>query len=184
MRARPSAGSAETQISRQISIPGSCLARHCAAPHRRRGLDHGQLGRHRQSCDDGTGTARNCCASLRVEADWVSGIADRLREAIATVTDPTTAGAEVETVLAAAGQRAPAADQWLRSRRRRGGDGRPRNRAPTRAPPRHRQQRRRHRGGLRRRRTRSQPLKPTGTSQSGPCRRGRPAVRAGNAELD
>ena len=39
---------------------------------------------------------------LRAEADRVSGIADRLREAIETATDPTAAEAEVEAVRAAA----------------------------------------------------------------------------------
>src|ERR1035441_1679504 len=47
---------------------------------------------------------------LRAEADRVSGIADRLREAIETVTDPTAAEAEVEAVRAAAEQRAAAAE--------------------------------------------------------------------------
>lgn len=47
---------------------------------------------------------------LRVEADRVSGIADRLREAVETVTDPTAAEAEVEAVRAAAEQRATAAE--------------------------------------------------------------------------
>ncbi len=42
---------------------------------------------------------------LRAEADRVSAIADRLREAVETVTDPTAAEAEVEAVRAAeAGQ--------------------------------------------------------------------------------
>jgi colicin import membrane protein len=49
---------------------------------------------------------------LRAEADRVSGIADRLREAVETVTDPTAAEAEVEAVRAAAEQRAAQTDQW------------------------------------------------------------------------
>ena len=47
---------------------------------------------------------------LRAEADRVSGIADRLVEAVETVTDPTAAEAEVEAVRAAAEQRAAAAE--------------------------------------------------------------------------
>jgi len=47
---------------------------------------------------------------LRAEADRVAGIADRLREAVATVTDPTAAEVEVEAVRAAAEQRAVAAE--------------------------------------------------------------------------
>jgi len=47
---------------------------------------------------------------LRAEADRVSGIADRLIEAVETVTDPTAAEAEVEAVRAAAEQRAAAAE--------------------------------------------------------------------------
>jgi colicin import membrane protein len=47
---------------------------------------------------------------LRAEADRVSGIADRLREAVETVTDPTAAEAEVEAVRAAAEQRAAVAE--------------------------------------------------------------------------
>src|ERR1017187_1153562 len=49
---------------------------------------------------------------LRAEADRVSGIADRLREAVETVTAPTAAEAEVEAVRAAAEQRAAEAGQW------------------------------------------------------------------------
>ena len=45
---------------------------------------------------------------LRAETDRVSGIADRLREAVETLTDPTAAEAEVEAVRAAAEQRAAA----------------------------------------------------------------------------
>ena len=48
---------------------------------------------------------------LRAEADRVSGIADRLREAVVIVTDPTVAEAEVEAVRAAAEARAAAAEQ-------------------------------------------------------------------------
>jgi chromosome segregation ATPase len=47
---------------------------------------------------------------LRVEADRVSDIATRLRQAVETVTDPTAAEAEVEAVRAAAEQRAAAAE--------------------------------------------------------------------------
>jgi colicin import membrane protein len=47
---------------------------------------------------------------LRAEVERVSGIADRLREAIETATDPTAAEAEVEAVRAAAEQRATAAE--------------------------------------------------------------------------
>jgi hypothetical protein len=63
---------------------------------------------------------------LRADADRVAGIANRLREAVDTVTDPTTAEAEAEAVravfeqhaavaearAAAAEQRAAEADQW------------------------------------------------------------------------
>jgi hypothetical protein len=48
--------------------------------------------------------------ALRAEADRVSGIADRLRQAVETVTDPTAAEAEVEAIRAAAEQRAAAAE--------------------------------------------------------------------------
>src|SRR6266699_5677681 len=47
---------------------------------------------------------------LRAEADRVAGVADRLIEAVATVTDPTAAEAEVEAVRAAAEQRAAVAE--------------------------------------------------------------------------
>jgi hypothetical protein len=55
-------------------------------------------------------TGTELLRSLRAEADRVSGIADRLREAIATVGDPTAAEVEVEAVRAAAEQRAVAAE--------------------------------------------------------------------------
>ena len=42
----------------------------------------------------------------------MSGIADRLRQVVETVTDPTAAEAEVEAIRAAAEQRAAEADQW------------------------------------------------------------------------
>jgi len=47
---------------------------------------------------------------LRAEADRVAGIAERLREAIETMTDPTAAEAEIEAVRAAAEQRAATAE--------------------------------------------------------------------------
>ncbi len=47
---------------------------------------------------------------LRAEANRVADIADRLREAVETVTDPTAAEAKVEAVRAAAEQRAAAAE--------------------------------------------------------------------------
>src|SRR6266705_3424481 len=53
-------------------------------------------------------TGAELLRSLRTEADRVAGIADRLREAVATVTDPTAAEAELEAVRAAAEQRAVA----------------------------------------------------------------------------
>jgi hypothetical protein len=55
-------------------------------------------------------TGAELLRALRAEADRVSGIADRLREAVETVTDPTAAEAEIEAVRAAAEQRAAAAD--------------------------------------------------------------------------
>src|SRR6266536_1185593 len=51
-------------------------------------------------------TGAELLRSLRGEADRLSGIADRLRDAVATVTDPTAAEAEVEAVRAAAEQMA------------------------------------------------------------------------------
>jgi colicin import membrane protein len=56
-------------------------------------------------------TGAELLRSLRAEADRVSGIADRLREAVETVTDPTAAEAEVEAIRAAAEQRAATAEQ-------------------------------------------------------------------------
>src|ERR1700691_1070800 len=56
----------------------------------------------------GTGAER--LRSLRAEADRVSGIADRLREAIATVGDPTAAEVELEAMRTAAEQRAATAE--------------------------------------------------------------------------
>jgi colicin import membrane protein len=56
-------------------------------------------------------TGAELLRALRTEADWLSGIANRLREAIETVTDPTAAEAEVEAVRAVAEQRA-AQHQW------------------------------------------------------------------------
>ena len=55
-------------------------------------------------------TAAELLRALRAEADRVSGIADRLREAVETLTDPTAAEAEVEAIRAAAEQRAAAAE--------------------------------------------------------------------------
>jgi hypothetical protein len=55
-------------------------------------------------------TGAELLRSLRAEADRVSGIADRLREAIATVGDPTAAEVEVEALRAAAEQRVAAAE--------------------------------------------------------------------------
>jgi hypothetical protein len=55
-------------------------------------------------------TGAELLRALRIEADRVSGIADRLRQAVETVTDPTAAEAEVEAVRAAAEQRAAAAE--------------------------------------------------------------------------
>ena len=55
-------------------------------------------------------TGAELLRALRAEADRVSGIADRLREAVETVIDPTAAEAEVEAVRAAAEQRAAAAE--------------------------------------------------------------------------
>lgn len=47
-------------------------------------------------------TGAELLRQLRAEADRVSSIADRLREAIETATDPTAVEAEVEAVRAAA----------------------------------------------------------------------------------
>jgi hypothetical protein len=55
-------------------------------------------------------TGAELLRALRAEADRVSGIADRLRQAVETVTDPTAAEAEVEAIRAAAEQRAAAAE--------------------------------------------------------------------------
>jgi colicin import membrane protein len=55
-------------------------------------------------------TGAELLRALRTEADRVSGIADRLRQAVETVTDPTAAEAEVEAIRAAAEQRAAAAE--------------------------------------------------------------------------
>jgi colicin import membrane protein len=55
-------------------------------------------------------TAAELLRALHAEADRVSGIADRLRQAVETVTDPTAAEAEVEAIRAAAEQRAAAAE--------------------------------------------------------------------------
>src|ERR1035438_633216 len=55
-------------------------------------------------------TGAELLRSLRAEADRVSGIADRLRGAIATIGDPTAAEVEVEAMRAAAEQRAAAAE--------------------------------------------------------------------------
>jgi colicin import membrane protein len=71
-------------------------------------------------------TGAELLRALRAEADRVAGIADRLRQAVETLTDPTAAEAEVEAIRAAAeqraaeaeargaaaGQRAAEADQW------------------------------------------------------------------------
>ena len=55
-------------------------------------------------------TGAELLRALRAEADRVSGIADRLRQAVETVTDPTAAEAEVEAIRAAAEQRAAVAE--------------------------------------------------------------------------
>ena len=55
-------------------------------------------------------TGAELLRQLRAEADRVSGIADRLIEAVETMTDPTAAEAEVEAVRAAAEQRATVAE--------------------------------------------------------------------------
>ena len=51
-------------------------------------------------------TGTELLRSLRTEADRVAGIADQLRDAIETLTDPTAAEAEVEAARTAAEQRA------------------------------------------------------------------------------
>ena len=56
-----------------------------------------------------TGAELLCLA--HAEADRVADIADRIREAVETMTDPTAAEAEVEAVHAATEQRAAEADQ-------------------------------------------------------------------------
>ena len=68
-------------------------------------------------------TAAELLRSLRAEADRVAGIADRLREAGATVTDPTAAEVEVETVRAAAEQRAVAAEARAAAAEQRAAEG-------------------------------------------------------------
>ena len=55
-------------------------------------------------------TGTELLRSLRTEADRVAGIADQLRDAIETLTDPTAAEAEVEAARAAAEQRATTAE--------------------------------------------------------------------------
>jgi colicin import membrane protein len=55
-------------------------------------------------------TGAELLRAVRAEADSVSGIADRLRQAVETVADPTAAEAEVEAIRAAAEQRAAAAE--------------------------------------------------------------------------
>jgi hypothetical protein len=55
-------------------------------------------------------TGAELLRALRIEADRISGIADRLYQAVETVTDPTAAEAEVEAIRAAAEQRATAAE--------------------------------------------------------------------------
>src|SRR3984885_6337352 len=55
-------------------------------------------------------TGAELLRALRAEADRVAGIADRLRQAVETMTDPTAAEAEVEAIRAAAEQRAAAAE--------------------------------------------------------------------------
>ena len=57
-------------------------------------------------------TGAELLRSLRAEADRVAGISDRLREAVATVADPTAAEVEVEAVRAAAEQRAAEEGQF------------------------------------------------------------------------
>lgn len=55
-------------------------------------------------------TGAELLRALRAEAERVSGIADRLIEAVDTATDPTAAEAEVEAVRATAEQRAAVAE--------------------------------------------------------------------------
>src|ERR1019366_5569702 len=55
-------------------------------------------------------TGAELLRSLRAEADRVSGIAERLREAIATVGNPTAAEVELEAMRTAAEQRAATAE--------------------------------------------------------------------------
>src|SRR6266516_234920 len=55
-------------------------------------------------------TGAELLRSLRAEADRVAGIAERLREAIATVGDPTAAEVELEAMRTAAEQRASTAE--------------------------------------------------------------------------
>jgi hypothetical protein len=89
-------------------------------------------------------TGAELLRGLRAEADRISGIVDRLRQTIETVTDPTAAEAEVEAARAAAEERAAAAKparpppsnaqpkppMASRRRSRRGGDGRADGRGP------------------------------------------------------
>jgi hypothetical protein len=56
-------------------------------------------------------TGAELLRALRAEADRVADIADRLRQAVETLTDPTAAEVEVETIRAAPEQRSAEADQ-------------------------------------------------------------------------
>src|SRR5260370_6645037 len=67
-------------------------------------------------------TGAELLRSLRAEADRVAGIADRLREAVATVADPTAAEVEVAAVRAAAEQRAVAAEARAATAEQRGAE--------------------------------------------------------------
>ncbi len=57
-------------------------------------------------------TGAELVRAVRAEADRVSGIADRLRQAVGAATDPTAAEAGAEAMGASAEQRAAEADKW------------------------------------------------------------------------
>ena len=67
-------------------------------------------------------TGTDLLRSLRAETDKVAGIAERLREAIATAADPASAEAEIETIRAAARQQAATAEARAAAAEQRAGE--------------------------------------------------------------
>ena len=112
-RKHPGCGQPTAPASGPGRPPEYCEARghnRVSAWRERRRLAAAQAGITASPADSGTPvtmgrvTGAELLRQLRAEADRVADIADRLREAVETVTDPTAAEAEVDRLLEAVPQ--------------------------------------------------------------------------------